>query len=129
MAQPAQTRGSLPVSGTHGKAARGTLNCERTFLFLPQSMNEGHPDELCDPAAWHELDEGSDAVLYTFLRQDPEPVLESPCDTATKDGIVTMTGEIKSARILYSQKGLDISKKKMKELKRSKGRTLITQRK
>ena len=77
--------------------AQKKTKCERAFLFSPESMNEGHPGKLCDPTTWHELDEGSDAVLDTCLRQDPERNVD--CDTTTKDDMVTVTGEIRAKRI------------------------------
>ncbi len=37
---------------------------EETFLFTSESVNEGHPDKLCDQV--------SDAVLDACLEQDPD---------------------------------------------------------
>ena len=37
---------------------------EETFLFTSESVNEGHPDKLCDQV--------SDAVLDACLAQDPD---------------------------------------------------------
>jgi len=68
MAQPAQ------------KKAR----TERTFLFSSESVNEGHPDKLCDQV--------SDAVLDACLTGDPKSKVA--CETATKDNMVMVAGEI-----------------------------------
>jgi len=57
---------------------------ERTFLFSSESVNEGHPDKLCDQV--------SDAVLDTCLRTDPKSKVA--CETATKDNMVMVAGEI-----------------------------------
>jgi len=35
-----------------------------SFLFTSESVNEGHPDKLCDQV--------SDAILDACLEQDPE---------------------------------------------------------
>merc|ERR1712149_167098 len=57
---------------------------ERTFLFSSESVNEGHPDKLCDQV--------SDAVLDTCLTGDPKSKVA--CETATKDNMVMVAGEI-----------------------------------
>jgi len=57
---------------------------ERTFLFSSESVNEGHPDKLCDQV--------SDAILDTCLRADPKSKVA--CETATKDNMVMVAGEI-----------------------------------
>jgi len=78
MAEPAQ------------KKARG----ERTFLFSSESVNEGHPDKLCDQV--------SDAVLDTCLAADPKSKVA--CETATKDNMVMVAGEITTkAKIDYDK--------------------------
>ncbi|KAI8004508.1 S-adenosylmethionine synthase [Camellia lanceoleosa] len=41
-----------------------SLNKMETFLFTSESVNEGHPDKLCDQI--------SDAVLDACLAQDPD---------------------------------------------------------
>merc|ERR1712028_70989 len=67
---------------------------ERTFLFSSESVNEGHPDKLCDQV--------SDAVLDTCLRTDPKSKVA--CETATKDNMVMVAGEITTqAKIDYEQ--------------------------
>lgn len=57
---------------------------ERTFLFSSESVNEGHPDKLCDQV--------SDAVLDACLAADPKSKVA--CETATKDNMVMVLGEI-----------------------------------
>jgi len=57
---------------------------ERHFLFSSESVNEGHPDKLCDQV--------SDAVLDTCLTTDPKSKVA--CETATKDNMVMVAGEI-----------------------------------
>merc|ERR1712224_1017063 len=60
------------------------MGTERTFLFSSESVNEGHPDKLCDQV--------SDAVLDTCLTADPKSKVA--CETATKDNMVAVMGEI-----------------------------------
>merc|ERR1712087_191800 len=57
---------------------------ERVFLFSSESVNEGHPDKLCDQV--------SDAVLDFCLTHDPKSKVA--CETATKDNMVMVAGEI-----------------------------------
>merc|ERR1711953_1402746 len=67
---------------------------ERTFLFSSESVNEGHPDKLCDQV--------SDAVLDTCLTEDPKSKVA--CETATKDNMVAVMGEITTqAKIDYEK--------------------------
>jgi S-adenosylmethionine synthetase len=67
---------------------------ERTFLFSSESVNEGHPDKLCDQV--------SDAVLDTCLAEDPKSKVA--CETATKDNMVAVLGEITTqAKIDYEK--------------------------
>merc|ERR1712014_128239 len=67
---------------------------ERTFLFSSESVNEGHPDKLCDQV--------SDAVLDTCLTEDPKSKVA--CETATKDNMVMIAGEITTqAKIDYEK--------------------------
>ncbi|CEL99805.1 unnamed protein product [Vitrella brassicaformis CCMP3155] len=54
------------------------------FLFTSESVNEGHPDKLCDQV--------SDAVLDACLAQDPDSKVA--CETCTKTGMVMVFGEI-----------------------------------
>ncbi|XP_074577521.1 S-adenosylmethionine synthase-like [Curcuma longa] len=57
---------------------------EGTFLFTSESVNEGHPDKLCDQI--------SDAVLDACLEQDPDSKVA--CETCTKTNMVMVFGEI-----------------------------------
>jgi len=67
---------------------------ERTFLFLSESVNEGHPDKLCDQV--------SDAILDTCLRTDPRSKVA--CESATKDNMVMVAGEISTqAKLDYDE--------------------------
>merc|ERR1719311_252854 len=61
---------------------KGSL--ERSFLFSSESVNEGHPDKLADQV--------SDAVLDACLKGDPRSKVA--CETATKDNMVMVFGEI-----------------------------------
>merc|ERR1712014_105093 len=64
--------------------AQGMARAERIFLFSSESVNEGHPDKLCDQV--------SDAILDTCLAADPKSKVA--CETATKDNMVMVAGEI-----------------------------------
>jgi len=57
---------------------------ENEFLFTSESVNEGHPDKLCDIV--------SDSVLDACLKQDPNSFVA--CETATKTNMVLLFGEI-----------------------------------
>ena len=54
------------------------------FLFSSESVNEGHPDKVADQV--------SDAVLDACLTADPYSKVA--CETATKDNMVMVFGEI-----------------------------------
>merc|ERR1712225_209174 len=58
-----------------------------TFLFSSESVNEGHPDKLADQV--------SDAVLDACLKGDPKSRVA--CETACKDNMVMVFGEITTA--------------------------------
>ncbi|KAI0561009.1 S-adenosylmethionine synthetase [Gracilaria domingensis] len=65
-----------------------------SFLFTSESVNEGHPDKLCDQV--------SDAVLDACLEQDAWSKVA--CETASKTGMVMCFGEITTkAKINYEQ--------------------------
>lgn len=57
---------------------------EGNVLFTSESVNEGHPDKICDQV--------SDAVLDACLKQDPYSKVA--CETCTKTGMVMIFGEI-----------------------------------
>jgi S-adenosylmethionine synthetase len=60
---------------------------ERTFLFTSESVNEGHPDKICDQV--------SDAVVDACFAQDPNSKVA--CECCTKTGMVMIFGEITTA--------------------------------
>lgn len=75
---------------------------EDTFLFTSESVNEGHPDKICDQV--------SDAVLDACLREDPNSKVA--CETCTKTGMVMVFGEITTkAKVNYEQVVRDTLKK------------------
>jgi len=64
------------------------------FLFTSESVNEGHPDKLCDIV--------SDSVLDACFKTDPNSYVA--CETATKTNMVMILGEITTkARVNYEQ--------------------------
>ena len=64
------------------------------FLFTSESVNEGHPDKLCDLV--------SDAVLDACLAQDANSYVA--CETAAKTGMVMVFGEITTtAKVDYEE--------------------------
>merc|ERR1711981_1143146 len=69
---------------TMAEPAQKKARTQRTFLFSSESVNEGHPDKLCDQV--------SDAVLDACLTADPKSKVA--CETATKDNMVAVMGEI-----------------------------------
>eukprot|EP00871_Galdieria_phlegrea_P000751 jgi/Galph1/1677/GphlegSOOS_G332.1 len=73
----------------------GSTGDSPTFLFTSESVNEGHPDKICDQI--------SDAVLDACLERDP--LAKVACETATKTGMVMVFGEItvKGATIDYEK--------------------------
>jgi len=74
--------------------AQKKARVERTFLFSSESVNEGHPDKICDQV--------SDAVLDCCLTADPKSKVA--CETATKDNMVMVAGEITTqAKIDYDK--------------------------
>lgn len=87
-------------AGAQGAAACATIlailanMADSTFLFTSESVNEGHPDKLCDQV--------SDAVLDACLAQDEWSKVA--CETASKTGMVMCFGEITTAaKIDYEQ--------------------------
>merc|ERR1712118_248138 len=64
------------------------------FLFSSESVNEGHPDKLADQV--------SDAVLDACLKVDPKSKVA--CETACKDNMVMVFGEIATGAKLDYQK-------------------------
>merc|ERR1719424_2758347 len=77
-----------------GEPAQKKAKTERKFLFSSESVNEGHPDKLADQV--------SDAVLDACLKEDPKSKVA--CETATKDNMVMVFGEITTkAKIDYDK--------------------------
>merc|ERR1712087_299325 len=76
--------GYVDLSFAMAEPAVKKAKMERVFLFSSESVNEGHPDKLCDQV--------SDAVLDTCLTGDPKSKVA--CETATKDNMVMIAGEI-----------------------------------
>jgi len=56
----------------------------KDYLFTSESVNEGHPDKVCDQI--------SDAVLDALLAQDPNSRVA--CESLIKTGLVVIAGEI-----------------------------------
>jgi len=67
---------------------------EKEFLFTSESVNEGHPDKMCDIV--------SDSILDACLKQDPHSFVA--CETITKTNLVMVLGEITTkAEINYEK--------------------------
>jgi S-adenosylmethionine synthetase len=56
----------------------------KDYVFTSESVNEGHPDKVCDQI--------SDAVLDALLAQDPNSRVA--CESLIKTGLVVIAGEI-----------------------------------
>jgi S-adenosylmethionine synthetase len=82
-----------PAAASAGRPAK-KAKTERSFLFSSESVNEGHPDKLCDQV--------SDAVLDACLTGDPKSKVA--CETATKDNMVMIAGEITTATKMEYEK-------------------------
>ena len=54
----------------------------KDYLFTSESVNEGHPDKVCDQI--------SDAVLDAILSQDPDSRVA--CESLIKTGLVVIAG-------------------------------------
>ena len=64
------------------------------LLFTSESVNEGHPDKICDQI--------SDAILDTCLKQDPSSKVA--CETSTGTNFVIVFGEITTKAIVDYEK-------------------------
>ncbi|CAG9332737.1 unnamed protein product [Blepharisma stoltei] len=75
--------------------ARPAVNLpENHFLFTSESVNEGHPDKLCDLI--------SDSVVDACLAQDPSSKVA--CESTAKTNLLMILGEITTgATINYEQ--------------------------
>jgi S-adenosylmethionine synthetase len=56
----------------------------KDYLFTSESVNEGHPDKVCDQI--------SDAVLDALLEQDPDSRVA--CASLIKTGLIVVAGEV-----------------------------------
>src|SRR5262245_48687468 len=56
----------------------------KDYVFTSESVNEGHPDKVCDQI--------SDAILDAILAQDPDSRVA--CESLIKTGLVVIAGEI-----------------------------------
>lgn len=80
------------AAATETASAPAVIDTGSNFLFTSESVNEGHPDKLCDQV--------SDAVLDACLEQDEWAKVA--CETASKTGMVMCFGEITtSAKVDY----------------------------
>src|SRR6266850_296662 len=66
----------------------------KDYLFTSESVNEGHPDKVCDQI--------SDAILDAILAEDPDSRVA--CEALIKTGLVVIAGEITSeARVEFGE--------------------------
>lgn len=71
------------------------------FLFTSESVNEGHPDKICDQI--------SDAILDACLNVDPESKVA--CEVCAKKNYIFILGEITTkAKVDYEQVARDVLK-------------------
>src|SRR5262249_31138380 len=56
------------------------------YVFTSESVNEGHPDKVCDQI--------SDAIVDALIAQDPDSRIA--CEALIKTGLVVVAGEITS---------------------------------
>jgi S-adenosylmethionine synthetase len=66
----------------------------KDFLFTSESVNEGHPDKVCDQIA--------DALLDSLIAQDPDSRVAVECMVTT--GSVHVAGEVTTAGFADVQK-------------------------
>src|ERR1700690_486665 len=59
----------------------------KDFLFTSESVNEGHPDKMCDQI--------SDAVLDALIAEDPDSRVA--LESLAKTGMIVLAGEITTA--------------------------------
>ena len=66
----------------------------KDYVFTSESVNEGHPDKVCDQI--------SDAILDALLAEDPDSRVA--CEALIKTGLVVIAGEITSqARVEFGE--------------------------
>ncbi|GIX61231.1 S-adenosylmethionine synthetase [Babesia caballi] len=66
---------------------------EGNFLFSSESVNEGHPDKICDQIA--------DAILDACLEQDPDSKVA--CEVCAMQNLVIIFGEISTKAVVDYQ--------------------------
>ncbi len=64
------------------------------YIFTSESVNEGHPDKICDQI--------SDAVLDAMLKDDPKSRVA--CETMIKTGFAIVSGEVTTNSYVDVQK-------------------------
>ncbi len=75
----------------------------KDYVFTSESVNEGHPDKVCDQI--------SDAILDALLAEDPDSRVA--CEALIKTGLVVIAGEITSqARVEFGE----IAKKVIRDI-------------
>jgi len=93
-------RSSLAPADGHRVYPRAVL---KDYVFTSESVNEGHPDKVCDQI--------SDAILDTILVEDPDSRVA--CEALIKTGLVVIAGEITSrARVEFGE----IAKKVIRDI-------------
>src|SRR6188474_2333394 len=71
----------------------------KDYLFTSESVNEGHPDKVCDQI--------SDAVLDAVLTEDPDSRVA--CESLIKTGLVVIAGEITTrAKVHFGEIAKDV---------------------
>jgi len=71
----------------------------KDYVFTSESVNEGHPDKVCDQI--------SDAILDGFLAADPDSRVA--CEALIKTGLVVIAGEITSTgRVEFGEVAKDV---------------------
>lgn len=65
----------------------------RQYLFSSESVSAGHPDKLADQI--------SDAILDSFLEQDPDARVA--CETLIADGLVVISGEFRTEASIFNR--------------------------
>ncbi len=63
---------------------------ESKFIFMSESVTEGHPDKLCDQI--------SDAIVDRFLQQDPTSAITAECAVST--GIIFIAARFASDAVV-----------------------------
>jgi S-adenosylmethionine synthetase len=71
----------------------------KDYVFTSESVNEGHPDKVCDQI--------SDAILDGLLAGDPDSRVA--CESLIKTGLVVIAGEITSrAKVEFAEVAKDV---------------------